>query len=90
MASSSTSAARTPKIEKILPGLGADKAGLKPGDVILAVNGATMTNREQLVETLRDFREGQTVKLRVQRDDKQFDAEVRMMVPRDGQLATRI
>ena len=59
--------ATTPKIESILPGLGAEKAGLKPGDIIVAVNAAAVTNREQVVETLREFREGQTVKLRVQR-----------------------
>ena len=28
----------TPKIQNILPGLGAEKAGLKPGDLIVAVN----------------------------------------------------
>ena len=76
----------TPKIQELLPGLGAEKAGLKPGDVIVAVNGAAVTNREQVVETLREFREGQTVKLSVQRAEKQLGVEVRMMVPRAGQL----
>jgi len=77
----------TPRIQELLPGLGAEKAGLKPGDVIVAVNGAAVTNREQVVETLREFREGQTVKLRVQRAEKQLGVEVRMMVPRAGQLS---
>jgi serine protease Do len=76
-----------PKIQELLPGLGASKAGLKPGDVIVAVNGAAVTNREQIVEALREFREGQTVKLRVQRAGKEFGVEVRMMVPRAGQLS---
>ena len=40
-----------------------------------------VTNREQVVETLREFREGQTIKLRVRREEKEFDVEVRMMVP---------
>lgn len=71
----------TPRIEELLPGLGAEKAGLKPGDLILAVNNTTVTNRAQVVETLRDFRAGQTVKLRVQRAEDQFDAEVRLMLP---------
>jgi serine protease Do len=77
--------ATKPSIERILPGLGAEKAGLKPGDVIMAVNAQMVTNREQVVEALREFREGQTVKLRVQRKETQFTAEVRMMAPKAGQ-----
>jgi len=74
-----------PRIEQILPGLGAEKAGLKSGDLILAVNGTAVTNREQVVETLREFRDGQSVKLSLRRAEKQFDAQVRMMVPTSGQ-----
>ena len=79
-----------PKIQALLPGLGAEKAGLKPGDVIVGMNHATVTNREQVVEALRDFREGQTVKLRVRREEKEFDAEVRLMAPRSGQLGAEV
>ncbi len=75
-----------PRIEEVLSGLGAEKAGLKPGDILLALNNVTVTNRQQVVETLREFREGQAVKLHVQRGEKQFDAEVRLMVPKSGQL----
>ncbi|MCX6927753.1 MAG: PDZ domain-containing protein [Verrucomicrobia bacterium] len=71
-----------PRIDSILAGLGAEKAGLKPGDLILAVSGVAVTNREQVVEALREFREGQVVKLRIQRLETQFTAEVRMMVDR--------
>jgi len=75
-----------PSIDTILPGLGAEKAGLKPGDIIVAINSQVVTNREQVIEALRDFREGQTVKLRVQRRVTQFTAEVRMMTPKAGQF----
>jgi serine protease Do len=74
-----------PRIGMILSGLGAEKAGLKSGDTILAVNAQVVTNREQVVEALREFREGQTVKLRVQRKETQFTAEVRMMANNTGQ-----
>jgi serine protease Do len=77
----------TPRIEEILSGLGAEQAGLKRGDVIVGLNDVVVTNREQVVETLREFREGQTVKLRVQRVEDQFDADVRLMVPRSGPLS---
>jgi serine protease Do len=75
----------TPRIDQILPGLGAEKAGLKTGDVIVAVNGTAVTNREQVVEALREFRDGQTVKLGLRRDEKPFDAQVRMTTPHSGQ-----
>jgi serine protease Do len=75
-----------PTIQDILPGLGAEKAGLKSGDVIVAVNALAVTNRDQVVDALREFREGQNVKLRVQRLETQFSVELRMMVPRAGQL----
>ena len=78
--------ATRPKIEELMPGFGAEKAGLKPGDVIAAVNGVTMTNREQIVETVQEFRDGQTLKLSVLRAEKQFDAEVRLMTPSAAQL----
>jgi serine protease Do len=77
-----------PKIETVLAGLSAEKAGLKPGDLILTVNNAPVTNREQVVEFLRDFREGQSVTLHLQRGTEQFDADLKLTVPRSGPLAT--
>jgi serine protease Do len=71
----------TSAIESVTPDLGAAKAGLKAGDIIVAVNSVTMTNRQQVVDTLSDFREGQTVTLRIQRAEESFDAEVRLMEP---------
>ncbi|HWX18559.1 MAG TPA: trypsin-like peptidase domain-containing protein [Candidatus Binatia bacterium] len=73
-----------PRIDELMPGLGAEKAGLKPGDLIIAVNSTAVTNRAQVIETLGDFRAGQTIKLRVQRAKEQFDAEVRLMPPSSG------
>ena len=75
-----------PKIERIMAGMGAEKAGLKPGDVIMAVNGTEITNRIQVIEMVRDFREGQTISLLIQRDDDEFEADVKLMVPRDGEF----
>jgi serine protease Do len=73
--------APTPKIDQLLPGLGAEKAGLKPGDIISGVNGSSVTNRDQITEILRDFREGQTVKIHIQRAENAFDADITMMPP---------
>jgi serine protease Do len=79
-----------PKIDELLPGLGAEKAGLKPGDFIKAVNGNSVTNRFQIVEILRDFRAGQSVLLRIQRAAEEFDADVRLMAPGADQSGQRV
>jgi serine protease Do len=76
-----------PRIEEVLSGLGAEKAGLKSGDIITAVNGASVTNRDQIVETLRDFRAGQMIKVRARRDEKEFEVSVQMMSPTVEALA---
>jgi serine protease Do len=74
-------------IDYVMPGLGAEKAGLRSGDRILTVNGSTITNASQVVQMLGEFREGQKPKLRLRRDDKEFDVEIPMKVPAPGQLA---
>ena len=68
-------------VEEVTAGLGADKAGIKAGDVIIAVNGMAVSNRTQVVDTLSDFREGQSVNLRVKREKEELDFQVQMMEP---------
>ncbi len=70
------------KIAQIMAGLGAEAAGLKPGDVVLKVNDSPVKERQELVKKLRTFREGQSVKLRVQRGEEEFDATIKMMAPK--------
>ena len=38
-----------PKIAEVIPGFGAEKAGVKPGDIIVALDDVTVTNRAQIV-----------------------------------------
>ncbi len=66
------------QIAQVMQGLGAEKAGLKPGDRILAVNDSPVNEGEDLLKALRQFREGQSVKLRVQREKEEFDASVKL------------
>ncbi|MBI2946432.1 MAG: PDZ domain-containing protein, partial [Verrucomicrobia bacterium] len=66
-------------IGRITKGLGAEKAGLKSGDVIMTLNSEPMKDSEELMSALRQFREGETVKLRVRRDEEEFDVDVPMM-----------
>ena len=70
------------KIAQVMEGLGAEAAGLKPGDRILAVNDSPVKEGQELVKRLRKFREGQSVKLLVQRGEEQFDATIKMMAPK--------
>ncbi len=84
------------RIVGVTPGLGAAKAGLKAGDAILSVNGVAVSRSEELINLLREIREGKTVKLRVKREDEEFDANVEMTAEstvlaaeRAAQLAAR-
>ncbi len=70
-----------PRIEQLMAGLGAEKAGLKPGDLIVAINGAAVRNREDVVECLNDRKAGQSIKVRVKRSEEEFEADIRLMVP---------
>jgi len=48
-------------IQDIMKGLGADKAGIRPGYIITEVDGKSITDIEQLQATLREFEVGDTV-----------------------------
>ena len=68
-----------PVVTALAPGLGAEKAGVKPGDVIIALNDMLVTNSAQVMDTLSEFRSGQTVKLRFRRAKEEFDAQIQLM-----------
>jgi serine protease Do len=70
-----------PLISQILPGLGAEAAGLKSGDLIQGINQTVVTNREQVTALLRDLRDGQTISVRVRRGEEEITADVRLKVP---------
>ncbi len=47
----------------------AEKAGLKPGDIIVEADGEVISNNTQLIDILQDKKEGDTVKVKVYRVD---------------------
>jgi len=61
-----------PKVGKVLPNTPAQKAGLKPGDEILAINGKRVHSFESLVLYLREHTELKEVTLKIKRDGKIF------------------
>ncbi|GAA4332661.1 trypsin-like peptidase domain-containing protein [Actinomadura luteofluorescens] len=60
------SAVAVVEVEK---GGGAAKAGIRPGDLILSVNGVATPDQTALTTVLADLRPGQTVKVELQRPD---------------------
>jgi serine protease Do len=53
----------------------AEKAGLKPGDTLVEMNGEVITNTEELMNGLDAFKEGDTVKVTVWRPEEVGNAE---------------
>jgi serine protease Do len=74
-----------PTVRLLMPGFGAEEAGVKPGDIVLAVDGTTVTNFQQVKEILKEFRDGQLVRMRFQREEQEFDASVKLTSPKPGQ-----
>ena len=59
-------------VERVEPGSGADAAGVRRGDIIVALGDAPIENTGDLLGALRDYQPGDTVELTVVRNgDKQ-------------------
>lgn len=64
------------RVERVLPGGPADKAGIKADDVIVAVDEALVAGEASVREWLSDRKPGDRVKLAVLRDGKRQTIEV--------------
>jgi serine protease Do len=64
--------------ESVVSGSPADKAGLKAGDIITQVNGTNIDERNSLTALLDQYPVGQTVNLKVLRDGKTQDIDVKL------------
>ena len=58
-------------VATVSPGGAADKAGLEPGDVIIAYNGKPIRNQDELVQAVVATRPGTTVPVRIMRDGQE-------------------
>ena len=65
-------------IEGVSKGSGADKAGLKKGDVIIAINEIAVSNSAELQEQVGRFRPGDKLKVKYLRGKTQKDTEVEL------------
>lgn len=68
-------------VENIVEGSSADQAGIKPGDVIISINGLNVNSASELQEQIGRFRPNDKVEILVNRDNKrkQITATLRNM-----------
>ncbi len=64
------------EIAEVTSGGAGDKAGLKKGDIITAVNGDLVASNDALVASVRGFEPGEKITLTYLRDGKQDQTEV--------------
>ena len=60
----------------VLQGGPADKAGIKPGDILGSVNGDDITDTTKLLNTVAQIKPGTATKVHVVRKGKEFDVNV--------------
>ena len=69
------------RVERLTPGLPADRAGVKVGDVLLKVGSAAVASQEALQAVLSGHRPGDHVKLTLNRAGKEVSTDV--LLPAD-------
>lgn len=61
------------RILNVLPDSAAQKAGLRPDDIITHVAGLATHNQSEVIAAIKRYRPGQTVQLRIKRGDKTLE-----------------
>jgi serine protease Do len=75
-------------VSQVQPGSPADKAGVKPGDVVTAIDGQPVDSSKTVQKTVLTKRIGQKIQLGLWRDGKQVAAEpTATELPSDEKLA---
>lgn len=63
-------------IDSMLRNGPAHKAGLRPGDIVLKVNGKKVTKSTELQQAIKDCKVGDTITVTIRRGDQTLDKEV--------------
>jgi serine protease DegQ len=66
-------------IAGVLKGGPADAAGVKPGDILLAVNGSTVADSSSLLNLIANLQPGAEARLTLGRDAKRLDIDVKVV-----------
>jgi regulator of sigma E protease len=64
------------QIMEVLPESPAEKAGLKPRDIILSINNQSFVNVDQMLEFLKD-KQGQTLTYKIKRGDQIIEKQIK-------------
>lgn len=65
-------------IAGVLPGGPADRAGIRPGDVLLAVNGKELTDTSGLLNSISKVPPGETTSITLMRETQRLTVEVKV------------
>ncbi len=76
-----------PRIRRVYPNSGAEIAGLTSGDVVLQVDQKEISTGDHLVKTIRRYRPGDTVQLKIRRNESNVDCSVTLTHPFGGFLS---
>jgi len=63
-------------VQQVQPGGPADKGGIKPGDIIITIDGRSIKDGDDLVSDIASRRPGSSIRLGYMRDGKQSDATI--------------
>jgi serine protease Do len=69
---------RAPFVTHVIPGEPADKAGLKPYDVILSLNGKTIHSSQELIGAVTGVTVGETAPIKVSRNGKELELSIKV------------
>ncbi|HET6775415.1 MAG TPA: trypsin-like peptidase domain-containing protein [Acidimicrobiales bacterium] len=58
-------------VDDVMAGSGAEAAGVRPGDVIVAIDGEEITSNDQLGEIVREHEPGDSIELTIERTGEQ-------------------
>ncbi len=59
-------------VTKVFPGTPSDKAGIEVGDIIIEIEGYKINNENTTFSVFHEFRTGQTIKLKILRDNDEI------------------
>jgi len=68
------------EVRDVTPGFGGDIAGIQPGDIIVAADGETLDDSNDLLRCRRRYKEGESLPLTVCRNGEYIDVLVPLMV----------
>lgn len=68
-----------PQVENVVFGSGADRAGIRDGDIILRIEDKPMESGQQVLSTLMGMPAGKRIQVDVERDGKELAFQAQMM-----------